>query len=110
LEARLAGLAGTTQGGAGDAEMEWPDDADETAFLSEAVSRGEPAAPAPGRASARVIGEALPPLEELVARVPPAVLAALDDLFRAKFTGVRRISPQGNAAAAGKSEARAGQG
>jgi hypothetical protein len=106
LEARLAGLSGAAPAGAGDGEMEWPDDADETAFLSEAVSRGEPAVPAPGRASARVTGEALPALEELVARVPPAVLAALDDLFRAKFTGVRRISPQGNAAAAATPEAR----
>jgi hypothetical protein len=110
LEARLAGLAGAAPGGAVDGEMEWPDEADETAFLSEAVSRGEPAVPAPGRASARLIGEALPPLEELVARVPPAVLAVLDDLFRAKFTGVRRIAPLGDAASPAKPAPRAGKG
>jgi hypothetical protein len=28
----------------------------------------------------------------MVARVPPAVVALLDDLFRAKFTGVRRYA------------------
>jgi hypothetical protein len=32
-------------------------------------------------------------LEELVARVPADLRAVLDDLFRAKFTGVRRFAP-----------------
>jgi hypothetical protein len=41
-----------------------------------------------------VVGDKLPPLEELVARVPAGVRAALDDLFRAKFTTVRRITPE----------------
>jgi hypothetical protein len=51
--------------------------------------------PSPARAAAPVIGDKLPPLEEMVARVPPHVLGMLDELFRAKFTGVRRIAPQG---------------
>jgi hypothetical protein len=34
--------------------------------------------------------EKLPALDELVARVPANVAALLDDLFRAKFTAVRR--------------------
>lgn len=38
-----------------------------------------------------MIGDKLPPMEELVARVPPRVLGLLDDLFRAKFTGVRKV-------------------
>jgi hypothetical protein len=37
--------------------------------------------------------ERLPALEELVAQVPIEVRDALDDLFRAKFAAVRRISP-----------------
>jgi hypothetical protein len=36
----------------------------------------------------------LPPLEELTARVSPAVVTAMDELFRAKWTGVRRF-PRG---------------
>jgi hypothetical protein len=86
--------------------LEWPDETEETAFLSEARSRGESVVPSPARASAKVVGDVLPPLEELVARVPPSVLAALDDIFRAKFTGVRRISPQGEAGAAAKAAVR----
>jgi hypothetical protein len=34
--------------------------------------------------------EKLPALDELVARVPANVAELLDDLFRAKFTAVRR--------------------
>ncbi len=33
----------------------------------------------------------LPPLEDLVKRISPEVLAAMDELFRAKWTGVRRL-------------------
>jgi hypothetical protein len=46
----------------------------------------------PARAAAQAAGDKLPPLEELVARVPADVAALLDDLFRAKFTGVRKYS------------------
>jgi hypothetical protein len=35
----------------------------------------------------------LPPLEGLVGRIPPGVRDALDELFRAKFTLVRRVPP-----------------
>jgi hypothetical protein len=38
------------------------------------------------------VGDKLPPLDELVARVPADVLGLLDDLFRAKFTGVRKFA------------------
>jgi hypothetical protein len=34
----------------------------------------------------------LPALDELVSRVPPQILGLLDDLFRAKFTGVRKFA------------------
>jgi hypothetical protein len=40
-----------------------------------------------------VIGEKLPPLDDLVARVPENIRVILDDLFRAKFTGVRKFTP-----------------
>ena len=71
------------------------------------------APPLPGGAEEAVLGEAngevaaamaappemeegradeLPPLEELVGRVPSGVRASLDELFRARFTGVRRAA------------------
>jgi hypothetical protein len=70
-------------------EVEWPDEGDEAAFLSE--SRAQPQvelAPRQPVASA----EKLPDVDELVARIPPNVLSLLDDLFRAKFTTVRKFS------------------
>jgi hypothetical protein len=70
--------------------LEWPDEADETAFLSEASARGEPQAPVADRMAAPTVGARLPPLDELVEKVPADVRAILDDLFRAKFTTVRR--------------------
>jgi hypothetical protein len=73
-------------------DAEWPDESDESEFLSGAASRGEIPAFAAGRPAAPVVGERLPPLDELVARVPEGVRGILDDLFRAKFTGVRRFT------------------
>ena len=74
-------------------EPNWPDDSAESAFLSEARERGESVAPS--RAKNEVADDAdaipLPSLDELVQRIPADVREALDDLFRAKFTTVRRI-------------------
>ncbi len=78
--------------GEGDSALEWPDAAEESAFLAESASRGEAPAPAENRVAVPVIGERLPSLEELLSKVPPRVTGLLDDLFRAKFTGVRRYS------------------
>jgi hypothetical protein len=50
--------------------------------------RGE--TPSPVAAAPRPDGS-LPPLEALVGRVPAHLAGLLDDLFRAKFTGVRRF-------------------
>jgi hypothetical protein len=36
----------------------------------------------------------LPPVEELVRRLRPEVLTALDELFRAKWTSVKRLRPE----------------
>jgi len=68
----------------------WPGEAEEVAFLAEQRAQGgaePPAAPAGNGIEA----QPLPPLDELVQRIPAETRAALDDLFRAKFTGVRRV-------------------
>lgn len=40
-----------------------------------------------------VVNIPLPSLDELMKRIPPAVLATLDDLFRVKFVSVKRTNP-----------------
>ena len=75
----------------------WPDEAAESAFMAEARDRGETVAPpkptrsVDGDADDGVNAKNLPPLEELVNRLSPEVRETLDDLFRAKFTAVRRV-------------------
>jgi len=65
----------------------WPTEADEAAFRAGEQPAADPVAAVREE-------RALPPLDELVARVPAEVRLALDNLFRAKFTAVRRVSPQ----------------
>jgi len=36
----------------------------------------------------------LPPVEELVKRLPPEILTTMEELFRAEWTGVRRLRPE----------------
>ena len=71
----------------------WPDETAESAFRSEARERGEPVVAS--RVASEVTQEVdtgpLPPLEELVRRLPPQVRETLDDLFRARFVTVRRV-------------------
>jgi hypothetical protein len=71
----------------------WPDEAAETAFRTEAIERGEPdiIATAATEATEETDTKCLPALEELVKRIPPESRELLDELFRAKFTGVRRV-------------------
>lgn len=74
----------------------WPDEAAEVSFLAEARERGETPASKPARAAVGGSDENtdtknLPPLEDLLKRLTPEVRETLDDLFRAKFTGVRRV-------------------
>jgi len=71
----------------------WPDESAELEYLSEARDRGEQVGTPAAKEEARdeVDAKALPPLDELVERIPPEVREILDDLFRAKFTKVRRI-------------------
>jgi hypothetical protein len=65
----------------------WPTEADETAFRAGAPPAALPAIVAREEAP-------LPPLDDLVARIPEEVRHTLDDLFRAKFTAVRRVYPK----------------
>jgi hypothetical protein len=73
----------------------WPDDAAEGAFIAEARARGEPVKAAAATVEAVEEKEdekkALPPLADLIKRLSPDVRETLDDLFRAKFTTVRRV-------------------
>jgi hypothetical protein len=73
----------------------WPGEADEASFLSEGRVRGDELLIAAAPPPAEEAGAApdLPPLDELVARIPAEVREALDDLFRAKFVRVRRVIP-----------------
>jgi hypothetical protein len=77
----------------GDSDVTWPDESAESAFLSEARARGEPvmADTATAELAEETDPKSLPPLEELVQRIPPEVREVLDDLFRARFTTVRRV-------------------
>ena len=78
-----------------EAAVSWPDETAESAFLSEARGRGEPVATAKSRdVTDETESKTLPPLNELVERIPREVREVLDDLFRAKFTTVRRIPRQ----------------
>jgi hypothetical protein len=75
------------------ADAPWPGMADESAFLAE--QRGQNGAPPAAVTEPRgeeTDSSPLPSLDELVQRIPPEARAALDDLFRAKFTGVQRVS------------------
>ncbi len=75
----------------------WPGESDETAFLSAEKEQGN----APPKAGARTLRQAaaeaeaalgpLPTIDALVARLPDETRGALDDLFRVKFTAVRRV-------------------
>jgi hypothetical protein len=72
------------------ADAPWPGMADEASFLAD--QRGQGIVPPAVPANEPTDLSPLPSLEELVQRIPAEARAALDDLFRAKFTGVRRVS------------------
>jgi hypothetical protein len=72
----------------------WPDESAEASFLGEARERGEslPAKPVEATEPAEDLDpKAMPALDELVQRIPPEVRETLEDLFRARFTTVKRI-------------------
>lgn len=71
----------------------WPDESAEAAFLAEARDRGETLRPK--RADTHEVEETdskvLPPLDELVKRIPLEVRETLEELFRARFVTVKRV-------------------
>lgn len=71
----------------------WPDESVESAFLAEARDRGEAIAPARAKEDSadETDAKVLPPLNELVNRIPAEVREALEDLFRARFVTVKRV-------------------
>lgn len=76
----------------------WPTEAEEAAFLAESRGPNGPAAvAAPPRneiapnEETEDTSKPLPKLDELVNRIPAETRELLDDLFRAKFTTVRRV-------------------
>jgi hypothetical protein len=73
----------------------WPDEAAESAFLSEirGANMTSSAAPIAGKTAEPANESPLPPLDILVQRIPAETRELLDELFRAKFTTVRRIQP-----------------
>lgn len=94
-----AGAAGAEAGGAGLVGGEeggmWPDATAESQFLADQRAQGVAVVPISAAVAAEIADEAapksLPPLNELVQRLPQEVRDILDELFRARFTTVRRV-------------------
>jgi hypothetical protein len=83
-----------------DAEAgEWPDEAVESAMRAEQREREEqqPTQIPAGSADPAVLDvapvEPLPSLEAVIEQIPAEVRATLEELFRARFTSVQRVSP-----------------
>ncbi len=73
-------------------EPVFPDEEAEMAMRSELRARGEaPVAAVRREADDGEVAAPLPSLESLTARLGPEVRGVLDELFRARFTGVRRV-------------------
>ena len=76
------------------AEPTVPGDEAEASFLAEARERGEDVASVAAALAAAESEEeksSLPPLEELVQKLPAELRDTLDDLFRARFVKVIRV-------------------
>jgi hypothetical protein len=69
----------------------WPDEAAEAAFLGETQGSALPAAIPVAEVEEKVTNTPLPKLDDLVNRIPMETRELLDELFRAKFTTVRRV-------------------
>lgn len=72
-----------------------PNEGEEASFLAEQrIASGVASAPGPRtkeRSDDPEPAGSLPPLEDLVNRIPAATRALLDELFRAKFVTVKRV-------------------
>lgn len=71
----------------------WPDENAEAAFMAEARGRGESpvATPRSDEDDDERGAKKLPPLSELVERIPAETRELMDELFRAKFVAVRKV-------------------
>jgi hypothetical protein len=72
----------------------WPDEAAESAFLAEtrgAEAGAKPVVKAEVKMNEETSLAPLPKLDELVNRIPAEARELLEELFRAKFTTVRRV-------------------
>jgi hypothetical protein len=98
LEARLSGKIegrrSKVEGGEGEAAGEtWPAADAAAPGPAEPVRdkvRNPPATAETGNGASEARDE-LPSIEDLVKRLRPEVLTAMDELFRAKWSGVRRL-------------------
>lgn len=71
-----------------------PTEGEESAFIAEERAQGFAPAGAPRAPAAETEPEPaapLPPLDELVNRIPEATRALMDELFRARFVTVKRV-------------------
>ncbi len=91
---QAAAEAASTGGLFGD-DAPWPtDETTENSFLADARERGETVVPVLPVTAAREEPEetgALPALDDLVQRIPAEVRELLEELYRVKFTAVRRV-------------------
>lgn len=67
-----------------------PSESEESAFLAEQRQAGPVEANDAGAPVEEEKGD-LPPLDDLVQRIPPATRELIDEIFRAKFITVKRI-------------------
>ncbi len=73
-----------------------PSDGEEASFIAEQREQGFSAPATANRAAGAAEAEPdaktpLPPLDDLVQRVPPGVRQLMDELFRANFVTVKRV-------------------
>ncbi|MBS0662767.1 MAG: hypothetical protein JSR48_05850 [Verrucomicrobia bacterium] len=71
----------------------WPDASAEAAFMAEQREQGEPVVvAAPSEAAEETESSTpLPSLADLIAQIPAETREVMDELFRAKFTTVKRV-------------------
>lgn len=72
----------------------WPDEAAESAYLSDQRESPQPPTVAAGEKEEDAEAPdpaALPSMQSLIDRIPPQARETLEDLFRAKFITVRRV-------------------
>lgn len=86
-------MAGSGESAADSGTNVWPDASAEAAFIAEQKEQGEPVAVAAGTDAAEETESStpLPALADLIQQIPAETREVMDDLFRAKFTTVKRV-------------------